>query len=394
MATTKPMMDKPRLASLDETIQEVSPRRMGRLGLLSGVLIGVAVALGLWGIQAISLRSLPLEQKYNSLVLAGGLIVVLCGFVGWVSGDCAKRPFLFSFWAATAFLATIIASYQNYQIRTVAAWLADSRFWGINIFPFTTTFNWLVIFWGVVLAGLFLMLLFAFLGLFQDSRLAAINQERNKNGRLDARAWLKLLLPLPLVILVGYLTTNIMAMANNSWRGIVVVDRVIQVVREYEGDLFTIGLDDGINYAAAGGVRDALAGEYTLSVGSIDPESLTTIIVADFASGSWIHCRFLNDQLNFCYDGSLPYTVGFTSLINGDPVPEDCRGCAVVADEQWANWLQTRRDQLGPTPQITRVGRQGDYVLMQAEAANGSLTVQCLFKGSSPVELMRCEEVD
>ena len=100
-----------------------------------------------------------------------------------------------------------------------------------------------------------------------------------------------------MVILASYLTANIIA--DNSWKSIPIIDRVIHVVREYDGDLFALGLDDGINYAAARGVREAFDGEYALSVGAIDADSLTTIIVADFANGAWIHCRFLNDQLNY-----------------------------------------------------------------------------------------------
>ncbi|MBE2223763.1 MAG: hypothetical protein IAF02_19645 [Anaerolineae bacterium] len=392
MATTKPVNDNLRLASLDQEIQEDDPRVIGRLGLLNGVLTGLAAAIGLWGIQVISLQPLPLTQKYNSIILAGGLIMLLCGLMGWVSARLRKTAVTIILWVITAFLITFIASYQPYQIRTLTAWLADTRFWGINIYPFSTAFNWIVMFWGMLLAGLFLLLLFAVLGLFQDTRLLSINQERGQNGRLAARAWTKLLLPLPLVILVSYLTASIIA--DTSWKGIPIIDRVIQVVREYDGDLFTLGLDDGINYAAARGVRDALDGAYTLSVGSIDADSLTTIIVADFENGAWIHCRFLNDQLNYCYDGSPPYTIGFNNLIAGTPIPEDCRGCAVAADTQWLNWLQERHSQLGSEPIIERTGMQGDFVIMQAQSATNDYAIQCWFQGSPPVKLLKCEEMN
>jgi hypothetical protein len=392
MATSESVNGRSRVASLDEEIQEVNPRTIGRLGLLSGVLVGLATAIGLWGIQAVALQPLPLTQKYNSLLMASGLIVLLCGLVGWISGRLRKTAVSIVLWLVTAFLITFIASIQPYHIRTFTAWLADFRFWGINIFPFSTTFNWIVIFWGLVLAGMFLMLLFVFLGLFQDSRLSSINQERGESGRLSFRAWTKLLLPLPLVILVGFLTASIIE--DTSWRGIPVVDRVIQVVREYDGDLLALGLNDGINYAAARGVRDAFEGPYTLSVGAIDADSLTTVIVADFENGAWIDCRFLNDQLNFCYDGSLPYTVGFNSLITGTPIPETCRGCTVATDEQWQNWLQTHAGELGEAPEIARVGRQGNYVLMRATSADGGTAVECMFGGASPVELLSCEEIN
>lgn len=391
MATTEPVDKKPRVASLDDDIQDVRPQTMARLGLLNGVLIGLAVAVGLWGVQAIALQPLPLVQKYHSILLAGGLVVAVCGLAGWLSGRLRQTAVSVLLWFIAAFGVTLIASYQPFQIRTLTAWLADRRFWGINLYPFASSFNW-VVFWGMLLAGLFLILTFVFLGLFQDGRLAGVNQERGGNGRLTVRAWSKLLLPLPLVMLMSYLTSTIIA--DNSWRGIPIVDQTIQVVREYDGDLFELGLSQGVNYAAARGVRDAFTGPYTLSVGAIDADSLTTIIVADFENGAWIHCRFLNDQLNFCFDGSLPYTVGFHSLLTGESLPEDCYGCVVTASEEWITWLQARRDQLSDDPKITRTGMQGDHVLMRAEAADGRFAVECMFSGSAPVQLLTCREIN
>lgn len=391
MASTNPINNQ-HVASLDEALMDVPARAIGRVGLLNGVFIGVAVTMGLWGVQIFNLFPLPLAQKYNSLLLASLLIILLCGFVGWVSGWLRKTAVSILLWMITAVLITFIATYQPYQIRTFTAWIVDSRFWGIDIFPFASSFTVLV-FLSILAASIFLILVLMMMGLFQDSRLETINQERGSNGRLNRRAWTKLLLPMPLIILTGYLTANIMA--NNAWKTIPVVDQVIQVARDYEGDLFQLGLGDGINYAAAKGVKDQLAGDYTLSVGNVDAVSLTTIIVADFDSGAWINCRFLNEQLNFCYDGSLPYTTGFNSLITGEAVPEDCRSCRIdVEDDQWAKWLQARSEQLGANPILTRTGMQGEYVIMEAKSSEGDYAVQCWFNGRSPVNILRCEETN
>lgn len=392
MASTNPINNQQNVASLDVDLMETDPSTIGRVGLLNGMLIGVAVSIGLWGVQFFNILSLPLAQKYNSILLASLLIILLCSLVGWVSGWLRKTAVSVLLWSITAVLITFIATYQPYQIRTFTAWIVDSRFWGLDIFPFATSFTVLV-FLSVLLASIFLILLLMIMGLFQDTRLETINQERGSNGRLNRRAWAKLLLPMPLIILMGYLTANIMA--NNSWKAIPVIDQVIHVVRDYDGDLFQLGLEDGINYAAAKGVKDQFEGDYTLSVGNIDAETLTTIIVADFDNGAWINCRFLNDQLNFCYDGSHPYTTGFNSLITGESVPEDCRGCQIdVEDDQWAKWLQARSGQLGVIPILTRTGMQGEYVIMEAKSSEGDYAVQCWFNGRSPVEILRCEEIE
>jgi hypothetical protein len=200
----------------------------------------------------------------------------------------------------------------------------------------------------------------------------------------------KLLLPIPLFILIGYITAAITA--NNAWQSIPLVDRVLHTTREYEGDLFALGLEDGINYTAVDSVSDQLAGNYTLARGTVDPQSSTTIVVIDFDSGAWINCRLLNNQLNYCYDASLPYTIGLESMITGEPVPEDCRGCTPGVDAEWADWLAEKGTELGTAPVISRVGQQGDYVIMRAEAQDGTSAIQCWFNDTPP-QLMRCEDV-
>jgi hypothetical protein len=70
MATTNSMNDRPRLASLDHEISEIRPQTMARLGLLNGVLIGLAAAVGLWGVQIVALQPLPMTQKYHSILMA------------------------------------------------------------------------------------------------------------------------------------------------------------------------------------------------------------------------------------------------------------------------------------------------------------------------------------
>jgi hypothetical protein len=355
----------------------------------NGFLIGVGALLGLWGLQVYALRSLPLAQKYTSVILAAVLVLVLCGFVGWLTARLRQTAVSVLLWLGTAVLITLIATYQPYQINSLAAWLADARFWGLPIYTFAQDFT-LLVFFGSLLASLFSMIVFVLFAIFQDLRLQSINQERGGNGRLNRHAWMKLLLPIPLFILIGYITATITA--NNAWQSIPLVDRVIHTAREYEGDLFALGLEDGINYTAVDSVSDQLTGNYTLARGTVDPQSSTTIVVIDFDSGAWINCRLLNNQLNYCYDASLPYTIGLESLITGKPVVEDCRGCTPGVDAEWANWLAEKGSELGAAPVISRVGQQGDYVIMRVESQDGTRAIQCWFNDTPP-QLIRCEDV-
>ena len=392
MATTGAVNDsQPRSVASDLRETEIKPAQFARLGLLNGLLLGTAVAIGVWGLQVYAFRALPVAQKYASILVAGTAVILMCSLVGWLTARLRNTLLSIALWLITAVVITFITTYQPYHIQTFTAWLADTRFWGMSIFPFHSAFTTQVLL-GILVAGFFLTMLFALLALFQDSRLVGINQERGANGRLNHLAWQKLLLPLPLVILVGYVTANIMG--NESWRSLPVINQVILTVRSYDGDLFALGLEEGINYAAARGVRDQLDGDYLLSTSTVDPLSLTTFVVADFANGAWINCRFVNNQLTYCYDASPPYTVGLSSLITGKPVPDECRGCVPETAESLHDWLSAQKAQFAGEPIISRTGQQGDHVIMRAEAADGRFAIDCWFSGSSPVALLRCEEVN
>lgn len=370
---------------------EIRPAQFARLGLLNGLLIGLAVALGTWGRQALAFGNLPIAHKYGSMLLAGTAVILACSLVGWLTARLRSTVLTLVLWLVTAVALTFIIAYQPYQLQTFIAWLADSRFWGMPIYPFRDELSMLVLF-SLLVASFFLVLLFGVLAIFQDARLVGVNQEREANGRLNRLAWQKLLLPLPLILLVGYITANMMG--AESWRALPVVDQVITTARSYEGDLFALGLAEGVNYAAARGVREQLDGPYQLSIGAIDPLSLTTYVVATFENGAWIYCRFVNNQLTHCYDASPPYTIGLSSLITGEPLPEKCLGCNPQATEALQAWLRARQDRFGGAPVITRSGQQGDHVIMRAAAADGRYAIACWFSGSSPVVLLRCEEIN
>jgi hypothetical protein len=132
---------------------------------------------------------------------------------------------------------------------------------------------------------------------------------------------------------------------------------------------------------------------YSLLIGGVDADTLTTIVVADFDNGAWIACRIINGQLNYCYDAAPPYITGLASLIRGEPVPEDCLGCLPRVEEGTADWLRQQGDILGDDPQIERLAQKGGYVLMGITSETGDQALDCWFNGMSPVTLERCEIV-
>ena len=136
-------------------------------------------------------------------------------------------------------------------------------------------------------------------------------------------------------------------------------------------------------------MQQQLGGDYTLDLVETNPETAQTVFVAHFEDGAWINCRFINEQLSFCDDASLPYTVGFAALISGEN--PDCDNCLPQVDQSWARWLAEHRAALGDDPQISFVRQRGAHVLMRA-ASDGGSAISCWFEGANPVRLRQCQE--
>jgi hypothetical protein len=361
-----------------------------RLGLLNGLLIGLALALGAWAFDAIRVAGLPFPLAMLT-ILAGSLVLVaLCGFAGWLTSRLAKSWLSAVLWFLTGIVATLVIGYQPYNGRTWVVWLADRRFWGLDVYPFTLPGTLA----GLLVGGLLILLALTVLGLLQNYRLEGMVRELGSNERLTRGVWFRLLWPLPLVALATLVTAG--SIENPAVQAVSIIHEVIEVGRTFEGDegdLFQLGQERGISYSAIRGVRDQLTEQYTLGIGEVNAGTSTVVVVAHFDNGAWINCRVVAGQANFCEDASRPYTTGLIELINGVVAAEDCRNCQPQASEEWQNWLQERQASLGEVPRITRLAQWGGEVLMRVESSAGDMAIECWFTGLQPVQLRSCEEV-
>src|SRR6185369_836086 len=99
-----------------------------RLGALAGGLIGLALALGLWGPDIAALAQYPFAQQVP-LWIVGWLIVVGLGILaGWLAAHVSHSLAAGGLWLAAAVLALLLAGHLPFEGRTLLAWLADSRF--------------------------------------------------------------------------------------------------------------------------------------------------------------------------------------------------------------------------------------------------------------------------
>lgn len=385
------------LSMISSPNQEARSRRtkLG-LGLRNGLLIGLALALGTWGLQAFSPSLVHVRFLYPPLIL-GGLALLVLGALGgvltaWFGSSLAGLLI----WTVVAVLMTLVISHVPYEGYNLTVWLADRRSWGLPILPYSESAQVRV--W---LSGFFIVLLLAILGLFQDYRLEGLEAEVSPRGRLSGRGWFLLLLPLPLVLGAGLIADNIVNSALRGAPGL--VQEAISTARTYRGNLFELSLEKGFNYNAIAAVREQLSPNYSLQIGEANLGAAeTVVIVADFDNGAWIYCFTVAGNLSNCYDASPPYVQGLTALLTAGEFPEDCPRCKFRVSDELREWLAERGASFSGAPQVTRLGQWGSYVLMRAETSASSAepspsrdyAIECRFHGIMPVELEECWEVE
>ena len=356
-----------------------------KIGLLNGLFIGLGIALGSWGVSTITLARLPVVMPYASLAVAALLVMVLCAWTGWMTTRIQRTWSTLLLWLGTAVLVILIISYQPTALRTWMVWLADRRFWGLPIYPPVEA-----AFYVYLLAGFFIFLLLVFLGLLETYRLEGVLRELGENGRFLPRSLAQLLLPVPFAFAAGLITTQFMG--DTAAAALSLVHQAIEGGRGYEGDLFQLGLQDGINYSAFRGVQDRMTPTYTLAIGGEDAAMSSTFVTVTFDNDLWVSCRVISGQLTFCADASPPYFIGLSSLITGEPVPETCLTCRPAVADDLAQWLADRQTAFNGPPQISRLAQWGSHVLVAVVSQDNSYGMTCWFSGVSPVQLDSCEE--
>ncbi len=355
-----------------------------RLGLLNGLIIGLALGLGAWGLEMVRVARLPLPLAVPALLVGVLFTILLGGFVGWLSARIARTVVTVVLWVAAGVVAMLAVGYAPFLGRSVVVWLTDPRFFGRQIFPSTlggTT-------GGLILGGVLIFLVLGVLGLLQNHRLEGLVQEMRGGWLPSGRAWLALLLPLPIVFLIAMATSSVIA--NPAALAAQITHGAILRAQTIEGDLRDVPDVGNTGLLSLRPVQDRIDGPFTLSIADVDAVTSTVVITATFDSGQWINCRVINDQLTFCYDAAPPFTSGLLSLVTGRPPPEGCRGCVLDATDAAEAWLAERRAAFGPQPAVERLAQWGNTVLMRV--TGDALAAQCWIEGVSPAVLTGCVE--
>ena len=334
---------------------------------------------------------LPVWFPYGGAILSGVAVLLLGAFAGWLSSTLRHPLSALLVWLATAVLICVSLGMLPPLGQNWAVWLAEDRFSGLPVVQSPDHLFW----WSYLIAGFLMISLLPLMAILQNNNLVSAHQELINGRGVNKQVLFRLLLPALLAGFVGALFPDLTTSAPRE--ALVMTDRAIQRVRDYDGELFQLSLDTGFNYNALDSVRDQLAGPYTLLVNEVVDEWSSAIVTAHFESGAWVNCRVNITQedatyFSFCFDAGIPFNEGMNHLLYNN-VPEDsCRRCEVTADATWQTWLQERADLFDAPPTWERAVQHGRFVILEA-ATNQNSKISCQLEGSEVIQLVACEEV-
>ncbi|MCA9899357.1 MAG: hypothetical protein H6654_09200 [Ardenticatenaceae bacterium] len=394
MAQTNTLNAEPphRLRALPQEMDHETLPSFRRLGLVYGVLIGLAIAVGFWLPKMLVMSRLPVWFPYGGAILSGLAVLLLGGVAGWLSSAVHRPLFAFLVWLATAVLICVGLGTLPPIGQNWAVWLADARFSGLDITPAPDHLFW----WSYVIAGFLLISLLPLMAILQNSNLVSAHQELVYGRRLNRQVVFRLLLPALLAGFLGSLFPDLTTSAPRN--ALIITDQAIQRVRDYDGELFQLSLDTGFNYNALDSVREQLDGPYTLLVNEVVDEWSSAVITAHFESGAWVNCRVNITQedatyFSFCFDAGIPFTDGMNHLLYNNVPADSCRRCEVNADATWQTWLQERASLFASEPVWQRVAQYGRFILIEATTSQNS-RISCQLEGSEVIQLVSCEEME
>lgn len=381
-ATPKPLS----AAEVYRAGQRVAPGpSLARLGALNGLLVGLALALGAWLPEALTLGQSPVRLVYPLLLLGTAGVAVITTLAGWLAARWEAAVASALAWGAAAVLVALWMGHLPYDGRNLLIWLTDPRFAGRAVYAFDAAAQV-----RLLVAGFFLALALLLLGLVQNYRLEGVRGALAR-GRLSGRAVVLLLLPLPLFALAGWVADDNL---NRPLRAApLLVDEALSTGRTYPGDLIALARETGVNYNAIDSVRPLIGdAAYQLMLGDMGLGGAQVVMVtADFDNGAWVYCRVQAEQLSHCFDARPPYVDGLAGALSGAGTP-DCRACTVRVTPDLAAWLAAQGARFTQPPVITRLGQWGSHVLMRAADPGTGLAVECFYTGLGPYTIASCRE--
>lgn len=336
-----------------DTIRKRHQADLQRMGLIFGLLAGLAYGMALWGWNALQLWRAAAEPAWLMAGISILLVTVIGGLAGWLCARTDNAFVAFLTWVAVGVLFSWLALQTNFHLINQAVDLFYPEFRGLHVFPLE---SFIRLFRGVM----FVIIGFAtgLAGVFQLYMVEAAVNAGSGPGRVTI-----LIVNLVMFSAVGGIADYI---CQRPLREPVV--SLAFSINEVKSASAEGREPDGMSQRALKVLGDRINRPYKLFSGTNDPNSLISGTVHLDFGGEWALCSVFESGLGYCDLSEKIFAGRLGCLLEGGTQ----WACMIRVPEEAQQELQAVSGALGDQPQIRVVGQLGDAVLLDLQGQAGA----------------------
>ncbi len=364
-----------------------------RIGPYYGLIFGISFALFTWGYDSYILVSNSAAYAWVKLLLSFPIVLGLSVLTGWLASRSFSVGISATLWAIAGGLLGMLAGHLPFAGYNLAVWLADERFWGMDIFHYSYSAEV-----RTTILVFTLSVLGAIIGVAERQILERvwdnaffIGDGASKKAKVKAVSLVWLLLCIPLALLTAVVTTELINQPLNEPQR--VVGRLVQLANE--GDVETANAI-GLGYSSIKPFQNSLSDQFTTHFVSFSIGTemwYSAYVDVAFDNKFVMRCVTAGDRVVYCDDFSKKFAGWMGDLVHAGLSGEqrwlEDRMKLLDVEEPVIIWLEDHKAHLSESYDVTRTGQQGGWIFMNAQFDTG-FEMQCRFHEATPVIVDQC----
>ncbi len=345
-----------------------------RMGLVFGLLAGLAYGLAVWGWNALQLWQAAAEPAWLMAGVSILLVTGVGGLVGWLCARIDNAFVAFLAWVTVGVLFSWLAMQTNYHLINRVVELLYPEFGGLHVYPLE---SFIRLFRGVM----FVIIGFAsgLAGVFQLYLVEAAVNAGTTAGRVTI-----IIVNLVIFAAVGLISDYI---CQRPLREPLV--SLAYSINEVKSAAAEGREPDGMSKRALKVLGERINRPYKMFSGTNDPNSLISGSVHLDFGGEWAMCTVFEGVLSYCDLSEKIFAGRLRCLLDGGTQ----WACMIQVPEETQAELQAVSADLGDNPQIRVVRQMGDAVLLDLQGQAGA-GYRCVLRLSGNTVYDRCLLID
>lgn len=345
-------------------------------GILFGLVAGLALSIGLWGLDAFMLSQAHAGWSWLKFLIGTPFVMLAGAVAGWLTARFDNGLIGAIIWLLTSLGVVWYASHVPFQGLSLLIGYLKPDFAGLDIYPFVESARARMSFLYIVVG-----VLVAIGGGFEMFFVEAATRASGWFARLFSLATCAVIF-----IPAGLAVDNLI---NASLRDALVgVNDVIQFGLKAEVRPVSIQEKRAMGLSSIAPFGALIHKPYHVYLGNYDPESLSESTVYIDFDGEWGTCFAVGNRTIFCQLSRDRYVKKFACLVATDFKAD----CDVHATPEQLAESRAKIAQLSSAPTTFGVLSQGGSAILLVAETDQKQQVQCVFREDGEVHLDSCRQ--